>query len=87
MNIQTHVSLTSSLVAGKWLGSRPGRFSPGRKAPGTHSTGAWLWGREIFYSTETRIPTLRLPRMQSVALPTELNVTIASVIFGYRFLG
>jgi hypothetical protein len=34
------VFLTSALVGGEWLASRPGRFTPGERAPGTH----WIGG-------------------------------------------
>jgi hypothetical protein len=30
-----------ALAAGKWAASRPGRFAPGERAPGTH----WIGGR------------------------------------------
>jgi hypothetical protein len=34
--------LTSALVGGEWSASRPGRFTPGEKAPGTHWIGRWV---------------------------------------------
>jgi hypothetical protein len=34
--------LTSALVGGKWSDSRPGRFNPGERAPGTHWIGGWV---------------------------------------------
>jgi hypothetical protein len=34
--------LTSALVGGKWSTSRPGRFTPGERAPGTHWIGGWV---------------------------------------------
>jgi hypothetical protein len=34
------VFLTLALVEGEWLGSRPGRFTPGERALGTH----WIGG-------------------------------------------
>jgi hypothetical protein len=33
--------LTSALV-GEWSDSRPGRFTPGERAPGTHWIGGWV---------------------------------------------
>jgi hypothetical protein len=33
---------TSALVGGEWSTSRPGRFTPGERAPGTHSIGGWV---------------------------------------------
>jgi hypothetical protein len=35
VNIYVHVFLTSGLVGGEWSASRPCRFTPGERAPGT----------------------------------------------------
>jgi hypothetical protein len=37
-----HIFLASALVGGEWSTSRPGRFTPGERAPGTHWTGGWV---------------------------------------------
>jgi hypothetical protein len=37
-----HIFLISALVGGEWSTSRPGRFTPGERAPGTHWTGGWV---------------------------------------------
>jgi hypothetical protein len=34
--------LTSALVGGKWSASRPDRFIPEERAPGTHWIGGWV---------------------------------------------
>jgi hypothetical protein len=34
--------LTSALAGGEWSASRPVRFTPGERAPGTHWIGGWL---------------------------------------------
>jgi hypothetical protein len=34
--------LSSALDGGKWSASRPGRFTPRERAPGTHWIGAWV---------------------------------------------
>jgi hypothetical protein len=34
--------LTSALVGGEWSVSRPGRFIPRERAPGTHWIGSWV---------------------------------------------
>jgi hypothetical protein len=34
--------LTSALVGGEWSTSRPGRFTPGERVPGTHWIGGWV---------------------------------------------
>jgi hypothetical protein len=33
---------TSTLVGGEWSTSRPGRFTPGERAPGTQWIGDWV---------------------------------------------
>jgi hypothetical protein len=33
--------LTSALEGGEWLASRPGRFTPRERVPGTHWIGSW----------------------------------------------
>jgi hypothetical protein len=40
VDIQTHVFLTLALDGGKWSASRPGYFSSGERASGTH----WIGG-------------------------------------------
>jgi hypothetical protein len=37
-----HFFLTSALVGGEWSASRPGRFTPEERAPGTHWIGGWV---------------------------------------------
>jgi hypothetical protein len=39
-----HAFLTSALVGGAWFASRPGRFIPRERAPGTHLIG-WVGPR------------------------------------------
>jgi hypothetical protein len=38
-------NLTSALDGGEWSASRPGRFTPRERAPGTHWIGGWLGPR------------------------------------------
>jgi hypothetical protein len=42
VDVQAHVLLTSALVGGEWSALRPGRFTPGERAPGTHWIGGWV---------------------------------------------
>jgi hypothetical protein len=42
MDVQIHISLTSALVGGEGSTSRPGRFTPRVRAPGTHWIGGWV---------------------------------------------
>jgi hypothetical protein len=76
----TH-SLTSALDAGEWSASRPGRFTAGERAPGTHWIGGWVGPRAVLDTTVKRkIPSpppgkrTREPRLDSPppsAIPTE----------------
>jgi hypothetical protein len=43
--IKIHVFLTSTQAEGEWSASRPCRFTPGEKAPGTHWIGVWVDSR------------------------------------------
>jgi hypothetical protein len=45
VDVETHVFLTSALVGGKWLASRPCRFNPGERGPGAHWIGGWMGPR------------------------------------------
>jgi hypothetical protein len=42
VDVYIHIFLTSALVGGDWSTSRPGRFFPGERAPGTHWIGGWV---------------------------------------------
>jgi hypothetical protein len=42
VDVQIHTFLTSVLVGGEWSASRPGYFSPGERAPGTHWIRGWV---------------------------------------------
>jgi hypothetical protein len=42
VDVYVHTVLTFALVGGEWSASRPGRFTPEEKAPGTHWTGGWV---------------------------------------------
>jgi len=42
VEIQLHAFLTSALDGGEWSASRPGHFTPGETAPGTHWLGGWV---------------------------------------------
>jgi hypothetical protein len=58
----TH-SLTSALDGGKWSVSRPGRFTPKKRAPGTYWVGGWVGPRTVLGAVGKRkIPS---PRRES----------------------
>jgi hypothetical protein len=66
VNIQIHIFLTSALDGGEWSASRPFRFTPGKRAPGTHWIGGWVGPtagldnvEKILDPTRTRTPTPR----------------------------
>jgi hypothetical protein len=40
VDVYIHIFLASALVGDEWLASRPGRFTPEERAPGTH----WMGG-------------------------------------------
>jgi hypothetical protein len=63
MDVYIHVFLTSALVEGEWSASRPCRFTPGERAPGTHWIGGWLDPRAGLDDTESR-EFLILPGLQ-----------------------
>jgi hypothetical protein len=42
VDVQIRIFLTSTLVGGEWFTSRPGRFTSGERAPGTHWIGGWV---------------------------------------------
>jgi hypothetical protein len=41
------LSLTSALDGGEWSASRPGRFTPRERAPGTRWIGGWVGPRAV----------------------------------------
>jgi hypothetical protein len=58
----TH-SLTSALDGGGWSASRPGRFTPRERAPGTQWIGGWVGPRAVVDAVVKRkIPS---PRRES----------------------
>jgi hypothetical protein len=40
-------SLTSALDGGEWSASRPDRFTPSERSPGTHWIGGWVGSRAV----------------------------------------
>jgi hypothetical protein len=45
MDVYIYVLLTLALVGGEWSTSRPGRFTPGKRASGTRWIGGWVGPR------------------------------------------
>jgi hypothetical protein len=54
VDIQIYFLLTSALFGGEWSASRPSRFTPGERAPGTHWIGCWVDPRASLDDVEKR---------------------------------
>jgi hypothetical protein len=78
VDVYIHILLASALIGGEWSNSRPGRFTPRERAPGTHWIGGWVDLRAGLNDLEKRkflaLPGLELrPLGRPVAIPTELS--------------
>jgi hypothetical protein len=54
--------LTSALYVGEWSCTRPSRFTPGERAPGTHWIGGWVGpraGMDALTLVGNRTPAVR----------------------------
>jgi hypothetical protein len=54
IEVKIHIFLTSAVTAGDWSASRPCRFTPGERAPGTHWIGGWVDTRAGLDDVEKR---------------------------------
>jgi hypothetical protein len=63
MDVQIHMLLTSALAGGEWSASRPCRFTPEEKAPGTHLVGSSVDPRDGLDVVEKR-KFLTLPGLE-----------------------
>jgi hypothetical protein len=54
VDVYSHIYLTSALAGVEWSGSRPGRFIPGERAPGTHWKGGYVGLRDGLDALENR---------------------------------
>jgi hypothetical protein len=58
------------MVRGEWTASRPGRFTPGERAPGAHCIGGWVNPRAGVDDVEKRkFLTLQGLELQSLGHP------------------
>jgi hypothetical protein len=62
-DVYIHIFLTSALVGGEWSASRPGPFTTGEKAPGTHWIGGWVDPRAGLDTVDKR-KLLTLPGLE-----------------------
>jgi hypothetical protein len=71
VDIYIHVLLTSALVGGESSASRPDRFTPGKRAAGTHWLRGWVDPRAGLNDLEKRkfitLPGLELRPLDSSA--------------------
>jgi hypothetical protein len=63
MDVYINVFLTSALVGVIWSASRPGRFTPGLRAPGAHWIGGCMGPRTGLDNVEKR-KILTLPGLE-----------------------
>jgi hypothetical protein len=65
VEVWIHIFLNSVSAGGEWSASRPGRFTPGEGAHGTHWIGGWVDPRAGLDEEENRkflaLPGLELP--------------------------
>jgi hypothetical protein len=54
VDVWVHIFLTSALAGGEWSASRPGRFTPGKRASGTNWIGSWVDTRACLDDVEKR---------------------------------
>jgi hypothetical protein len=69
-DVQIHISLTSALAGGEWSASRPGRFTPWERVPGTHWIRRWVNLRDGLDDLEKRrLLTLPGLKLRSLSRP------------------
>jgi hypothetical protein len=54
VDVWIHIFLTLALVGGEWSASRPSRFTPIDRVPGTHWIGGWVGPRAGLEDVERR---------------------------------
>jgi hypothetical protein len=84
--------LTSAQVGGEWSASRPCRFTPGERAPGTHWIGGWVDPRAGLDDLEKRkFLTLRGLELRPLGRPARSQslsfITVCSLVGDYETFG
>jgi len=80
VEVYLHAFLTSALDLGEWSASRPGRFTPRERAPGTHWIGGWVGsGAGVDTMVKTKIPSSR--RELNPRTPIEYSSDIQIITF------
>jgi hypothetical protein len=54
VDVEIHIFLTSALAGCEWSALRRSRFTPGKRAPGTHWIGGWVDPRSGLNDVEKR---------------------------------
>jgi hypothetical protein len=77
--------LTSALDGGEWSASRPGRFTPTERAPGTHWIEGWVGSRAVLEAVAKRkIPSpagnRTLEPRSSSPQPSAMPTTVSNVV-------
>jgi hypothetical protein len=54
VDVYIHIFLSLALAGSEWSASRPGRFTSGERAPGTHWIGVWVDHRAGLDDVEKR---------------------------------
>jgi hypothetical protein len=62
-DVEIHIFLVSAIVGGEWSASRPVRFTPRERAPGTDWIGGWV-GPRAGLDEMGRRKMLHLPRLE-----------------------
>jgi hypothetical protein len=70
VDVEIHIFLTSALFGAGWSASRPGRFTPGERAPGTHWIRGWVDPRAGLDDLEKRkFLTIPGPELRPLGRP------------------
>jgi hypothetical protein len=83
VDIQIHIFLTSALVGGDWSASRPSRFTPGERAPGTHWKGGWLSPKTGLEDVEKR----KVLTLLGLKLRSPCRAACSQLLYRLRYPG
>jgi hypothetical protein len=91
VDVSINIFLTLALAGGEWSASRPGRFTPAERVPGTHWIGSWVDPRASLDDVEKRkfltVPGLELRHLGRPARSQSLSRLLVYVIYAvYLFL-
>jgi hypothetical protein len=88
VGVYIHIFLTSALAGGEWSASRPGRFTPGERAPCIHWIEGWVDPRVGLDDVEKRkfltLPGLELDLLVVQPVPSRYTDYAIPVNFNYN---